>query len=289
MRILHEGGSGSVVPARQRIAQDERGSIFVWLPRLLQGSAIACLTAMLLGQLLFASYVLLFYGVSWWRGEPEQWNRVLPHGHVTGDTVGNLVLASHLLFAFLIMLSGALQCLPWLRRAWPAFHRWNGRVYMILAYAAAAGGLWMLLLGRGAGDLSQQIAIAFNALLIFVCATQAWRLARARRFDRHQRWALRLLLATAGVWFFRILLMLWIMLNQGPRGFDPETFSGPALTTIAFAQTLLPLALFELYAFARERQAGALKLAAALAMCLATLIVIAGTAAAGLILWLPRL
>lgn len=51
-----------------------------------------------LGQLLFAAYVLGFYGRLAWQGRPQDWDRVLPHGYVAGDTFFNAVLALHLLF-----------------------------------------------------------------------------------------------------------------------------------------------------------------------------------------------
>ena len=48
----------------------------------------------------------------------------------------------------------------------------------------------------------------------------------------HREWAIRLFLVVSGVWFFRVFLMLWLTINQGPAGFDIETFQGPALKYI---------------------------------------------------------
>jgi hypothetical protein len=114
------------------------------------------------------------------------------------------------------------------------------------------------------------------------------RAARARRYDVHRRWALRLFLAVGGVWFFRIGLMAWIVANQGPAGFDPKTFSGPFLSFLAFAQYLVPLALLELY-FRAQRGSARVQLAMAFGLGAATLVMAGGIAAAGAILWLPRL
>ena len=58
----------------------------------------------------------------------------------------------------------------------------------------------------------------------------------------------------SGVWFFRVGLMLWVVVNQGPAGFDTETFRGPFLTFLSLAQSLLPLAILELIS-ARETEA----------------------------------
>ena len=221
----------------------------------LRVSAAFWFGATVLGQLLFAGYVAGFYGRTAVQGRPEAWNQVLPHGYVAGDTFFNLVLALHLLFAVAITIGGALQLIPQLRRSVPAFHRWNGRIYLLLTAVMSVGGLIMVWVRGGVvGDLSQHIAISVNALLILGFAGTAWRHARARRIDSHRRWALRLFLAVSGVWFFRVGLMFWIVVNQGPVGFDPKSFTGPFLTFLAFAQYMLPLGVLELYFRAQRRR-----------------------------------
>jgi uncharacterized membrane protein len=241
----------------------------------------------LAGQALFLLYVLVFYGGAALRGEPETWNRVLPKGYVPGDSAHNLLVAGHLLFTVLILVGGALQLWPALRRAKPALHRWNGRVYMVSAAVLALGGLamvWDEIIGPKIG---QRLGITLNALLILYFAARAWTAARQRLMDAHRRWALRLWLAVGGVWFFRIGLMLWILIWRAPVGFDPKTFTGPTLTALAFAQTLLPLALAE--AYFRARASGRGQRATTVALWLASALTLAGIAAAYLMLWSPRL
>lgn len=257
--------------------------------RALGVSATACFSAMFAGLLAFATYLIGFYGRSAVEGRPEKWNDVLQVGYVQGDTAGNLVLASHLAFGFIVTLAGALQVLPWVRRRWPRFHRWNGRAFATSAAIASVGGLIMIWTRGAAGDLSQHVAISINALLILTCTGMAWHSARARRFDDHRRWALRLFLVANGGWFFRIGLMLWLVVNQGPVGFDPKTFAGPFLTGLAFAQYLLPLALLELYFRAQVSRASGTRLAMTGVLGVTTLAMLGGIAAATAILWLPRL
>ncbi|MCX7514481.1 DUF2306 domain-containing protein [Frateuria hangzhouensis] len=242
-----------------------------------------------LGQFAFAAYLFGFYGRSALQGDWAAWNDVMPHGYVPGDGPGNALVAVHLAFAALIIASGALQLMPWIRRTWPRFHRWNGRGYLFSALLLSLGGLAMVWGRGGVGDLSQNVAISLNALLIVLFASLAWREALARRIDRHRRWAIRLFLAVSGVWFFRIGLTLWIALNQGPAGFDPETFTGPALTVIAFAQYALPLAIAELYFRAQRSRRPAAQLAMAAGLAVATLATGAGIATASMMLWLPHL
>ena len=122
-----------------------------------------------------------------------------------------------------------------------------------------------------------------------LCAVMVLRHAMARRFALHRRWALRLFLVVSGVWFFRIGLTFWILLNQGPVGFDPDTFTGPALVTIAFAQYLLPLAVLQLYFHAQDRGGSRGRAVMAAGLFASTLVTAAGIVAASMMLWLPHL
>ncbi|MEL7003004.1 MAG: hypothetical protein AAFN93_09760 [Bacteroidota bacterium] len=56
-----------------------------------------------IGQWIFASYVLLFYGGSAASGEVDRWSEVLPHGMIEGDALGNVALAGHLFLAVIIL------------------------------------------------------------------------------------------------------------------------------------------------------------------------------------------
>ncbi|HEX6833275.1 MAG TPA: DUF2306 domain-containing protein, partial [Rudaea sp.] len=199
------------------------------------------------------------------------------------------VVFVHLLGALVVLVSGAVQLLPLVRRRWPRVHRWNGRAYLAAAVTASMAGLYMVWITGSVGDLAQHLAITLNALLIFACAALALHAARARRFDVHRRWALRLFLVASGVWFFRIGLMLWIIVNRGPAGFDQETFSGPALTLLAFGQFVLPLAVAEIYFRAARQRGAVVKYAATMILAIGGVVTIAGIGAAAMILWLPRL
>lgn len=257
--------------------------------RALKGAAVSWFTVAVLGQWMFVAYVIGFYGRAAIRGRFEEWNKVLPHGYVAGDTMGNLVVSLHLLFAVVVIVGGALQLLPQVRRIAPTFHRWNGRVYLSSVLLMSVGGLIMVWTRGAVGDLSQHVAISLNAVLIIGFASMALHHARARRIDVHRRWALRLFLAVSGVWFFRVGLMFWIVANQGPVGFDPKTFQGPFLTILAFAQYLLPLAVLELYFRAQASGNARARIAMTAGLGAATLMTAAGIVAATAIMWLPRL
>ncbi len=241
------------------------------------------------GQLLMAAYVAMFYGRAALAGEPQRWNQVLHNGHIPGDTTGNTVLAAHLLFAAVIVVLGGLQLIPAIRRRWPAFHRWSGRSYLFAAVILSLGGLYLIWIRDSLSGLVNDIAISLNALLILAFAAMALRTAMARRIAEHRRWALRLFIAVGGVWFFRVGLMFWLLVNQGPVGFDPATFRGPALVVLAFAQFLLPLAMLELYLRAQDSRRRRFRLSVAIGLGALTTVMATGIFAAAVMMWLPRL
>lgn len=255
----------------------------------LRAAAVGWYGAAMAGQLLFAVYIVGFFWRAAARGRPDAWNKVLTGGYVPGDTVGNLVLASHLLFAVAVTVGGLLQLVPRIRQSHPRFHRVNGRVFLLSAVIAGGGGLVMVWTRKTGGDLSQHLGISLMALLILGCAGMTWRHARSRRFDLHRRWALRLFFVVSGGWFFRVGLMLWIVANHGPVGFDPKTFTGPFLTFLSFADYLVPLAILELYFLAQARRDPRGQLAMAAGLGSVTLAMAVGIVAASMLLWLPNL
>jgi hypothetical protein len=243
------------------------------------------------GQFIFAAYVAVFYGSASLAGDFERWNKVLPRGYDPADPLGNAMLGLHLLLAVALVIAGALQLIPSVRRYAPAVHRWNGRAYMTFASVLAIGGLWLVWVrGGAAGDVSQHVAISINAALIIGCAGLAWRAARARRFAEHKRWALSLFLVASGVWFFRVGLMAWVAIHRRPVGFDPATFSGPFLTSLAIGvYVVLPLALVQAYFAAAQRGSTVVRFGVAGLLGLVALVILGGTLAATMGMWLPRM
>ena len=260
---------------------------------LLNLSARACFSVTALGQWIFAIYIGGFYFLPVIAGEAELWDRQLPpgsHGYEAGNLLGNLVLASHLLFAVLLNTLGPLQLIPKIRSQALKAHRWSGRVYMLGAFILALGGIYLLVSDRKlVGDLSQHIAIGINAFVIIGCAIMALRHAIKRQIGDHRRWALRLFWAASGVWLFRVGLMAWLIVFQRPVGFDMNTFSGPFLTVLAIAVYVLPVFIVELYLRAREQIGQALRLGASATLTLTALVLALGVIGATMGMWIPRL
>ncbi|GAB3898531.1 DUF2306 domain-containing protein [Larkinella knui] len=259
--------------------------------RILTFAATAWLVVATVGQWLFGLYILLFYGKSALTGDFERWNNVLPHGYVEGDWKGNTIVSLHILLAAILVMGGPLQLIPAVRRHVPRFHRWLGRLYVTTAIVVSTAGLIMTWTRGTIGDTTQQISISIQALYIISFALLTIRSARARQVARHRAWALRLFMVVNGVWFFRVGLMGWLLINGRPAGFDPETFTGPFLTALSIFTYAIPfsLILLELYFFARTKQNKALSLVTAALLFLCTLITGIGIAGATMGMWLPRL
>jgi hypothetical protein len=150
-------------------------------------------------------------------------------------------------------------------------------------------GLYLVWVKGTVGGFVQHLGTSLNALLILWFAAAAWRHVAARNFNAHRQWAMRLFLAVSGVWFFRVGLLFWILVNRGPAGFDPHTFLGPFLDFLTFAQTLLPLAALEIYLRAGAARGATLKYAAAAVIILLTAVTAVGISGATMAMWWPRI
>ena len=200
----------------------------------------------MLGQVVFLYYIVAFYGPSTLAGDFAAWNnKPTLRGFVPGDTLGNLVFGTHVLVAAIIVFGGSLQLIPRLRTRAVAVHRWNGRLFLAAAIAAALGGLGMVWIRGATLGWHNTISVSLNAALILAFAIPAWRTARTN-LVAHRRWALRTFMAANGVVFLRILYRGWALLTQASPGALFPVFE--------FASFLVPLALLELYL--RTRRGG---------------------------------
>ena len=245
------------------------------------------LTAVI-GQWVFVYYIAAFYGPTLVSGEFQLWdrNRNMTDGYLAGDVVGNLFFAGHVLLAAVLTFGGALQLVPQIRQRALAFHRWNGRVFMVAALAAGLNGLYLEWI-RGTGlraptGVPSAVAITLNAVLILAFATLAWRAVRSKDISAHQRWATRLFLVVNGTWFMRVGMRAWLVLTDG--AFDGFNF----FNYWSFAAYLLPLALYELYLRAKEAAAPA-QYALAISLVALTAIMAVGTLATFFRTWRPLL
>lgn len=245
--------------------------------------------AALLGQLAFAIYIAVRYGLPMINGEYQNINL---SGNITGyvkdDLSGNVMLFAHLLPAALMSVSGMLQLIPSTRKRWPTVHRWNGRMFLMLAVTGALTGLYLTWLrGSRLSDLGA-IGISINGILIILATLMAWRYALTRNIALHKRWAVHAFFLVNGVWTFRLLLMGWYVVNQGSNG-NNNTLDGPVDLFFSFACYLLPMLIAELVFWAQRHRNQTVKWCVAGVMtfgCLATLLGVFANITGS---WIPRM
>ena len=241
----------------------------------------------IIGQLAFVYYIAVHYGGAAVSGDLEPWTDTSLKGHVEGDTAGNFFFASHVLMAATITFGGTLQLLPQIRKRAMSLHRWNGRVFLLTAFAISLGSFYLTWVRGATTSFAGSISVSLNGVLIMICAALTWYFVRKRDIIRHRRWAMRTFLVVNGVWFFRVGLFAWIILNQGPVGIG-EDFDGPFVIALGFLQFIVPLAVLEVYLFAEQRGPRA-KFAMAATLFVLTAVMAIGIFGAFMFMWLPHL
>ena len=191
--------------------------------------------------------------------------------------------------AAVITIGGPLQLMKKVRLKFPKFHGINGRIYIFSAFLISIAGLYLAWFREMTGVISGAIFISINALFILVCAFYAVKYAIARKLKSHRKWAIRLFLAMSGVLFFRVFLMLWIMINKGPVGFDMDTFQGPALNMKYTFSYICPVLFAGFYFSAKESKSKKRKLATSIFILFLPLCILGGTVVATMGMWLPNL
>lgn len=254
---------------------------------LLSTTARFWFVAALIGQWIFASYIAAAYIGFVFTGDWQGMGAAMPNAYERGDFIGNIAVAAHMTLALMVMVGGPLQLIPALRAHFPMLHRWNGRTYMVGVFLASVAGLIMMW-GRGPYSMGVKLGGTGNALLVFGFLALALRTALERNFVAHRRWALRLFIAGSAVWFFRVILMAWVM-AVGPVGIDFETASGPFLELMAFGQYVIPLVVLEGYFRAKDTNNPTMQRVMTSILMLCTLVMCGGIAIASMAEWLAWL
>lgn len=244
-----------------------------------------------IGQWIFGFYVVSVYHVSTFKGDFEKWNTVLPKGYVPGDWKGNLLVGIHVILAAIMVIGGPLQFIPQVRERFRTFHRWLGRIYVITAITVSSVGFLMVWTRGTVGDTFMHVTNSLQAFYIIIFAILAVKFAREKQFTKHRNYTLRLFMVANGVCFFRVGLMAWLVINQAPVGFNPDTFTGPflwVLSTFAYAMPL-SLILLEIYFYAQKLQNQVFSTATSIIILLFTIIMAIGIFGATMGMWLPRI
>lgn len=264
-------------------------SLHLPLPRrALSAGATAWFAAALFGQWAFVAFIVLFFGGALVDGDLAALNRK-PHitGYVPGDFVGNTQFVGHALLGGLVTFAGVWQLVPAVRRCWPSFHRWNGRLFLGIALLVTLSGFYLTWVRGSQLGPASTLSITSNGLLILCFATLAWRSARRRDFTAHRRHALRAYLLVNGVWFLRIGIML-AALALAPLGVKID-YEGATFIAVSFASWVVPLAILEAYFRAERSPRATVQYAMGGVLAVLALSTLAGSLAAIAFMWWPVL
>ncbi|MCO7188900.1 MULTISPECIES: DUF2306 domain-containing protein [unclassified Pseudoalteromonas] len=254
----------------------------------LQGSLKTWIVIALLGQWAFAIYILSLYALPLLIGAAEQADKVSPtQGFDSTGSFNSFMFFGHIIPAAFMAISGIFQLSPGVRKNYPRFHRYNGRMFLFFGLCGALTGLYLSWgVGIRLSDIGA-LGVTLNGLLIPVFILLAWRSAVNKQFAAHQRWAVHSFILVNGVWAFRLFLMGWYVINQGPNG-NTRNLDGPADITLSFLCYLLPMFIAELYFWAKKRRTDTAKWLATGAISIAVVITLIGVGAATMMMWSPR-
>ncbi len=242
-----------------------------------------------IGQWMFVYYIVAFYGGIFVSGEYEKVNKALGHGIIDGDVMGNMMLGIHLALAAVITFGGPLQFFASIRKRFPVFHRWNGRIFYLTAFIVTFAGLYMIYTRGAHGGITGLLGNTLNAILIFTFATLAWRTALQKDFVAHKKWAIRAFLMVSGVWFFRLGYGIWILITGFTAPGTNNNLNGPFDIFLSFAHSLVPLLLLEAYFYAKRHADLRVKQFAVGALIGLSLLMVGGIAMLILVFWAPHL
>lgn len=180
--------------------------------------------AALPGLTVFGAYILLRATGATFKNF-DQW-----HGLVSGqpmrtlaDWAGNVGIGIHYFMGAVLVLAWPILFSSRIRARHRLVHRWTGRVYVTAGLLAGAGGLSFILAHHNGS--APHTAFAIWGGVMILSAVMAYVHARAKRFDLHRAWAIRLFAMVLGSWIFDLEYRAWEDLAGGV-GFGTEKGPG---------------------------------------------------------------
>ncbi|WP_448211881.1 DUF2306 domain-containing protein [Colwellia sp. MEBiC06753] len=244
-------------------------------------------TITFIGQWAFAFYILTIYTLTLANGLNVTDFSPAPNLKNADSTV-RLMFFFHVIPAIYLSLFGISQLIPAIRNKYRVFHRWNGRIFLALGFTGALTGLFLQWSKGLQTNTAASLGISLNGLLILVAVFFTWRYATNKRFDLHQRWAIHTFFLVNGVWTFRLYLMGWYMVNQGPNG-NSSNVDGPMDIFLSFACYLFPMAATEFYFWLKKQRTTSTIWSGSVVITIGALITLVGVSAAIIMMWYPRI
>ncbi len=215
-RLLHDeehgeyGASDVVTNKNQSSAQSTQTETRTSFVFRLSGSILSSLVW--LSMISFSVYIFMVYLLTAFKSGVKAWG---PHFASPNSPVSTAGIGIHFLGGFVLLVLGNVQLLPKVRRRYPGVHRWLGRVYAGTAAITSLGALSYIVLHGCIGGITMDIGFGMYGVAMLVTAFQTVRHARARHFDEHRAWALRLFSLGVASWLYRLDYSGWTLTTGG--------------------------------------------------------------------------
>jgi hypothetical protein len=180
--------------------------------------------AALVGLGIFGAYILLrATGVT--TQNFHQWKALISGAQMQAPTdwIASIGIGMHYFMGAVLVLAWPILFSSRIRARHRVVHRWTGRVYVSAGLLAGVGGLSFILAHHNGG--APHIAFAIWGSVMMLSAGLAFVHARAKRFDLHRAWAIRLFAMVLGSWIFDLEYRAWEDLAGG-IGFGKDGKAG---------------------------------------------------------------
>ena len=161
------------------------------------------------------------------------WDIVFPGMYHVDNVKSQIGLGVHFIGGAYFVLMAPLQYVPWFRKKYLNFHRWNGRVAVTLLGITVVGGsiyTWEVGISQIVPEYqtSANCAMYVFGVLVFTCCVMLYyHAAISKQIDKHQLWAYRLAgMVFGSQMYFRLFLVEAMVLG--------ENFDDIAMTSTMF-------------------------------------------------------
>jgi hypothetical protein len=158
---------------------------------------------------LWGVWIAAFYGSS----GLTDWNKmniIFPDMYSPAYPTASIGIGIHLIGAAYMAMAGAFQLVKYIRKHYPAFHRWVGRGYILASMIASLGALTFIFTKGDYGGRPADYAFATYGITFFISGVMTYYFARQRNWTNHRLWAWRLYSLSLAAWIYRFDYHYWL-------------------------------------------------------------------------------
>ena len=174
-----------------------------------------------MGLTMFGVYIV-FRGAGMTSANFGQWRDLISGAplHTMTDWIASAGIGMHFCMGAVLVLAWPILFSSRIRARHRTVHRWTGRIYVTAGLFAGIGG-WSFIVAHHTGR-ADHTAFAIWGSLMMLSSVMAYVHARARRFDLHRAWAIRLFAMVLGSWVFDLEYRAWRDLAGGVGIRNPD-------------------------------------------------------------------